>query len=400
MSGYLDRIGAGFVLLNPEVLEFDYVPDELVGREAIQSELAGKFAKIAHPEGSGRAVITGPVGSGKTVLAKTFARDIQRHLSGKRNIRSVHINCRNASTSMRVAQRILHHLDPGHPDRGLSMGELLQSLRKLIRMESSHLIITLDEVDHMLQRSGNDLLYQLLRIDEDQDGSGTLSLILISQEQVLDRLETAVISRMGESNHIRITPYDVDGLEAIVKQRAQLALSAKSYTPEILRAIAEKAGPSGDARKAIEYLNLAVERCEKRQDGHSDRCLSLEDIHQSSDNVALNIGANLEVIDDLNTHSMMVLLAMCRRLRKSETMTMGDVESLYHVVCEEYEEKPKSHTTIWKYVKEFEKRQLIASRVTTVSDGRGRTTHLSMPFFLPADLSKRLEILIPKRLRR
>ena len=73
MSNYLDRIGAGWVLANPEVFNFDYVPEELVGREDIQNELASKFTTLHLPEGSGRVVITGPVGSGKTALAQTFA---------------------------------------------------------------------------------------------------------------------------------------------------------------------------------------------------------------------------------------------------------------------------------------------------------------------------------------
>ena len=115
------------------------------------------------------------------------------------------------------------------------MGELLLSLRRLLRRESSHLIVVLDEVDHMLRRSGDDLLYQLLRIDEDQEGKGTMSLILISQEQVLDVLETAVISRMGASNHLRISPYSVDGLEAIALQRAKLGLVLGTWSPEIIR---------------------------------------------------------------------------------------------------------------------------------------------------------------------
>ena len=181
MSDYLDRIGSGFILLNPDPLDFDYIPEAMVGRESIQQTLAGKFHSIAHPNGSANVVITGPVGSGKTLLARTFCRDIEHHLRNKRPLRSVHINCRNATTNVRVAQRIVQSLDPGHPDRGLSMGELLSSLRKLLRNNGRHLIIVLDEVDHLLRKSGNDLIYQLLRIDEDQDGSGTLSLILISQ---------------------------------------------------------------------------------------------------------------------------------------------------------------------------------------------------------------------------
>ena len=400
MASYLDRIGAGLIIAHPEMLDFDYVPDELVKREAIQTELASKFTTVGSPDGAARAVITGPVGSGKTVLAKTFCRDLQRHLAGKREIKIAHVNCRNASTSMRVAQRILHQFDPGHPDRGLSLGELLLSLRKMLRRTSTHLIVVLDEVDHMLRRSGDELLYQLLRIDEDQDGTGTLSLILISQEQVLDVLETAVLSKFGQSNHLRIPAYSVDELEAIARQRAEIALVPGTWDDGILRLLAERAGTSGDARRVIEYLSSAAERAEFRQDGHTEQTITVDDLHAVNDALATNTTHHLEVVDDLPAQGMLVLLAMCRRLRNEQSMTMGDVERLYAVVCEEYEQKPKSHTTLWKYVKQIEREEIIATRVAAVPGGRGRTTHLCMPHFLPADLASRLELLLPKRLRR
>ena len=400
MVDYLNRIGAGLIIAHPERLDFDFVPEELVGREETQRELASKFSNVAAPEGAARAVITGPVGSGKTVLAKTFCRDLQRHLSGKRELKVAHINCRNASTSMRVAQRILHQFDPGHPDRGLSLGEMLLSLRKMLRRTSTHLIVVLDEVDHMLRRSGDELLYQLLRIDEDQDGTGTLSLMLISQEQVLDVLETAVLSKFGQSNHLRIQPYTVDGLEAIARQRAELALVPGTWSDATVRLLAERAAESGDARRVIEYLSSAAERCEFRQDGHTEQAITVEDIHAMSDNVAVDTQTRLGVVDDLPAQGMLVLLAMCRRLRAEESMTMGDVEKRYTVVWEEYEQRPKSHTTLWKYIKAIEVQGVIESRVATVPGGRGRTTHMSMPHFLPADLASRLELLLPKRLRR
>ena len=80
MSDYLDRIGSGLILLDPEPLYFDFIPETMVGREDIQSNLAAKFHSISHPNSSANVVITGPVGSGKTLLSRTFCRDIE-HLS-------------------------------------------------------------------------------------------------------------------------------------------------------------------------------------------------------------------------------------------------------------------------------------------------------------------------------
>ncbi len=398
MVDYLDRIGAGYVINDPEPLDFDYIPQELVSRAEYQKQLAARFASIDKHEASCRAVITGPVGSGKTVLVKTFCRDLQRHLMNRRNINIAHVNCRNASTSTRVVQRILHAIDPGHPDRGLSIGELLLSLRKLTRRNSSHLIVILDEVDHMLRKSGDDILYQLLRIDEDQEGKGTLSLILVSQEQVLDVLETAVISRMGKTNLIRIPSYNEDELYEIALQRANLSLVKGTYSEEIIRLIAQKSAPIGDARLVIELLKSAAESCEIRQDDHTKREISVDDVHAKDDMLSVDMVSEIDAIDGLNAHAMLVLLAICRRLKKESSMTTGDVENLYAVVCEEYSEDMKSHTTLWKYLKEMENRQLIKTRISTVPGGRGRTTHLSMPHFLPTDIASRVEMLIKKRL--
>ena len=398
MVDYLDRIGAGYVINDPEPLDFDYIPQELVSRAEYQKQLAARFASIDKHEASCRAVITGPVGSGKTVLVKTFCRDLQRHLMNRRNINIAHVNCRNASTSTRVVQRILHAIDPGHPDRGLSIGELLLSLRKLTRRNSSHLIVILDEVDHMLRKSGDDILYQLLRIDEDQEGKGTLSLILVSQEQVLDVLETAVISRMGKTNLIRIPSYNEDELYEIASQRANLSLVKGTYSEEIIRLIAQKSAPIGDARLVIELLKSAAESCEIRQDDHTKREISVDDVHAKDDMLSVDMVSEIDAIDGLNAHAMLVLLAICRRLKKESSMTTGDVENLYAVVCEEYSEDMKSHTTLWKYLKEMENRQLIKTRISTVPGGRGRTTHLSMPHFLPTDIANRVELLIKKRL--
>ncbi|MAH91351.1 MAG: hypothetical protein CMA11_06230 [Euryarchaeota archaeon] len=394
MSSYLDRIGAGLILSKPEVFGFDYVPDLLVGREDIQGDLAAIFSSLAHPQGTGRVVITGPVGSGKTALAKRFCEDIIRHLSDKRNIRHVHVNCRNAATPSRVMQKIVQDLDPGHPDRGLGVGELLTSLRRMLNSSNTHLIVILDEVDHLLRHSGDDIIYKLMRIDEDRDGAGTLSTMLISQEQVLDLLENAVISRLGRSNHIRIPPYDEEGLLKIITQRKEMGLVTGTCPDEILSLVAQAAAPLGDARQSIELLEGAAKRAESA--GRS--LIEPKDVQRTVITMPTNVDSMS--IEEIPPHAMLILLGLCRRLKKQESVTSGEAEKLYHVVCEEFDQNPKGHTTLWKHLKRLAQEDIIVTKTAKSEAGRGRTQHISMPHMLPSDVARRLETLIPTRLRR
>ena len=166
MSGYLDRIGAGKILVNKEPISFDWTPNNLVGRDKELSELASMFSHIENHNSSCRAVITGPVGSGKTVLSKRFGHDLLKHLEGQRKISYSHVNCRTNPSTSQVLQQIAKSLDSGHPERGLSSGEIIQSIRRNLMTHNNHLLLVLDEVDVLVRRDNFDLIYKLLRIDE------------------------------------------------------------------------------------------------------------------------------------------------------------------------------------------------------------------------------------------
>ena len=355
--------------------------------------MALKFSPVITANGSGKAVLSGPVGTGKTSVAKRFCRDLQTRFEASRKIKYVHINCRNHSTPMQVLHRIVSVFDEGHPDRGLAMGELLSSIRKLAKRDSSHIIVILDEVDRLLRKSGNDVIYQLLRIDEDQSSSGTLSLIMISQEQVLDILEGAVISRLGTSSLVKFKPYSVDQLYQIVEQRAKLTIKPTSYDDSILKLIAEGAESYGDARRVIESLNNAVLKAES--EGRTS--IEIGDVQKASTQV--NPSMSEDIVKNLSTHQKLVSLAICRRLKKESKMTSRDVQGLYAVVCEEYMVKAKGATTIWKMINDLEISGIISREVSNLENTRGRTTYISMPNALPNDLATRLEMLIGAELR-
>ena len=147
MAEYIDRIGAGKVLISKEPFSFDWTPPELIGRDSQLGEIASMFMGIESSKISCRAVITGNVGSGKTVLSQRFGMDLAGKLEGRRRILMSHVNCRNHPTTSQVLQQIAISLDSGHPERGFSSGEMIQSIRRNLISRESHLLLILDEVD-------------------------------------------------------------------------------------------------------------------------------------------------------------------------------------------------------------------------------------------------------------
>ena len=150
--------------------------------------------------------------------------------------------------------------------------------------------------------------------------------------------------------------------------------------------IGAAASSSGDASVAIELLEYSIIQAEKDGDDIVEqKHLQNADVRQGRQTVEPNI------VDELSKHEQLILLAICRRLRRDPEVTSGDAEKLYHVVCEEYELKPRGYTTFWKHLKALETRGLMESRTATATVGRGRTQHITMPQSLPGQLEARLE---------
>ena len=389
MAEYLDRIGAGKVLLDRAPFSFDWTPPALIGRDEELRELASMFIGMDGHGVSGRAVITGPVGSGKTVMTRRFGEALQRMLDGRRKIVLAHVNCRNHPTASQVLQEIARSLDSGHPERGFSSSEIIQSIRRNIKTHETHLLLVLDEVDVLIRNDKGDLLYKLLRIDEGQDRQGSLSMILVSQLGSLMRLfEPAIMSRLGQSNVLALSGYGESTLTGIARQRYEEACRPGSVGDDTLAKIGRFASETGDARLAIELLEDAVLRAEKK--GRGD--VLVEDVQPGELRVPKDESAEEWNFDNLGKHQKLVLLGICRRLKKADEISSGDAQKLYNLVCEEYGVKPRSYTTFWKHLKELESKGVIEARTANATVGRGRTQHITMTNAPPGALESRLEI--------
>ena len=250
-----DEMFSSSVIKNINVLDFDYVPEELPHRDEQLRYLAQMFKPIISDIAQ-NVVIKGPVGTGKTVIVKKFCRKlVQLARKQAKIIEYVHINCRKRSTDAMVLLGILNHFDSRFPDRGFSVQEMLQVLRKQLQKRDAQLLVVLDEADALLKKSSSNLIYSLTRFsDEISIDKNPVSLILISQKDVMSMMDSSSLSTFKRSNILSIDKYSRNELYDIIQQRVKLSFHNNVVHEDCLDLIADISSEWGDARFAIELL--------------------------------------------------------------------------------------------------------------------------------------------------
>lgn len=375
MGDFIEEALAGpTVFTDEEVFSFDYVPPELVERDDEQRWLAGLFKPALANDKAVTCRVTGRVGTGKTAIVKRFLQDL--HEAGRKRgqrFEHVHVNCRRRSTAAKALHQVISHFDKGFPDRGFSVTEMLDSLKKRVAKDEAHVVIVLDEVDELLSKSGTDLIYNLSRFHEEPPEDGNVSLVLISQRDVFDMLDDASRSTMRRTNHLDLEPYTQKQLVHIVEQRADLGLRPGALSPDATDLITDIASRDGDARYAIELLHTAG----KAADHAGDERIVAEHVRRAKAETRRSVWEG-QVLG-LPLHKQLTMLAIARALKKEGSYTTtGKVEEIYRVLCEALDEQPRGHTQFWTYLNELTGVGLIETKAS--GEGIvGSTTVISLP---------------------
>lgn len=319
------------MLHNARVLDADWVPGDVVHRNAEKNRLRDALQPVIDGERPQDVLIDGPSGAGKTCLARYTTAKLEEQAL---DVRTQYIDCWNHSKRFRVLLDLLDGVGPTYDvHRNTPHDELLSRLEDL----DSPYVVILDEVDQLADKS---LLRELWAIPE-------LTLILIANREadVLDPLDERVRSRLRGAMRVRFDQYSHDELVAILNARAEAALAPDAIDEAQLDHLADAA--AGNARDGITFLRQAAQEAE--WDGADEI---------TEDHIRTAIPA---ARDNLRQRSLDKLTAD-QRLIYDVLLEVGAL--MPKEIHERYSERasdPKTKRTVRKYLRKLEQYNLVDS---------------------------------------
>ncbi|MCW4029429.1 MAG: ORC1-type DNA replication protein [Candidatus Bathyarchaeota archaeon] len=384
-------MSANSVFKDESKLDINYIPPQLPHRETQQRLLFEFFSFILRcaDRMAQRVIITGDVGTGKTALSQHFGAHLTSE-ANKRGIkfRYVHVNCREFRGSLQpILHRAVLAFRPNFPARGYGAEEILATLMQVLDEEETHLILSLDEFDSLIEKEGSDAVYKLTRIHEMRQGSPQrLSFIFIMRDlKAIAPLDESARSTLQRSI-IQLERYGKPELIDILTKRVGLAFERGAVPEDVVDLVAELAySETGNARFGIELLW----RAGKYADAQDASYVAAECVRMAVSNIIPSMRRS--ELASLGFHEKLLLLAIARYFKENDSayVSLAEAEQAYGVVCEEYEVEPNSHTQLWKYIQYLASLGVLKTEVATL-ETRGRSTRVSLPTVPAGELEKEM----------
>jgi cell division control protein 6 len=379
-------------------LDINYVPRRLPHREKEHRLLMEFFSfLLKFPERmTQRVIITGEVGTGKTALSQRFGADTTLEANKRGvNFRYVHVNCREYRGKLfLILQHAVSVFRPNFPKRGYSAEEALETLMQILDEEKAYMVLALDEFDTLIEREGSEAVYKLTRLQEMRPGKPQrISLVTIIRDlKSTEKLDASTRSTL-QRNVIHLDRYSANQLTDILNERVAMAFERSTVPEDVVALVATLAvSESGNARFAIELLW----RAGKYADAEDLDSVVPECVRKAVSSIIPSVRRS--ELTSLGFHEKLFLLGAARVFKESQRTyaSLSEIEEGYAVVCEEFEEKPHSHTQLWKYLQLFSALGILKAEVA-VAGTRGRSTRVSLPAVPAYELEKELSVALEKR---
>lgn len=233
-------------------------------------------------------------------------------------------------------------------------------------------VIMLDEIDKLVEKSGDDTLYNLSRMNSELENSRVSILGISNDLKFTEFLDPRVKSSLGEEE-IVFPPYDATQLRDILSARADIAFVENALSEDVIPLCAAFAAQEhGDARRALDLLRTAGELAER---GQTER-VGEDHVRDAQEKIELD--RVVEVVRTLPTQSKVVLFAVILLERNgAQNINTGEVYNIYRRLCEEIDADVLTQRRVTDLISELDMLGIVNAVV--VSKGRyGRTKEMNL----------------------
>ena len=189
----------------------------------------------------------------------------------RRDITPVMVNCRQIETQYSVLSNIGYSLLDDHeideiPFTGWPTDRVFKELIKRMDARKGVFVIVLDEIDHLVRKAGDDLLYNLTNINSFLKDSRACVIGISNDLKFTEFLDPRVRSRLGQQD-LLFAPYDAEQLKDILRKRASVAIAPDVVSEGVIALCSAFAAQEhGDARCALDLLRVSTEKAEQLGD--------------------------------------------------------------------------------------------------------------------------------------
>ncbi len=388
-----DYIKKDPIFLDKKALQSNYTPKTVPHREKEIQQLAGILAPSLRMEKCSNVFIYGKTGTGKTLCVKHVTENMKA-IAEKNNInfRVFYLNCklkRVADTEYRLIAQLAREFGIEVPATGLPTDEIYKIFLREIDKEGITLSLILDEIDQLVEKTGDEILYNLTRINSELKNS-EVSLIGISNDLVFtDNLDPRVKSSLSEEELV-FSPYNALQLQKILWQRAKLAFKEGVVGDGVIeKCAAYAAREHGDARRALELLRVSGELVER------DNKTKIIEEYLDKAEEKIERDRVLDIVSTQPKQFKLTLYSIFNCVKGNDSIFTGEIYDFYKDVCLKTGTKPLTQRRVGDIIAELDMLGIINAKV--ISKGRyGRTRQIGLA--IPSSTVPKVAIILKEGL--